>query len=180
MEEVWKDIVDYEGIYQISDMGRIRGFSKFGTTYLSLKPKKTGYVCVGLLKDGVRTDKRVHRLVASAFLPNPEKKPYVNHKKGIKHDNRVTELEWSTESENDIHAYQTGLRKSPKAWTGKTGHNHNRSKPVCQISITEETIQTFGSALEASRETGITAQNINKVLTGKRPTAGGYKWIYAN
>jgi DNA-binding transcriptional regulator YiaG len=115
--EQWKDILEYEDLYQVSDLGRIKSFRK--RTFSSiriLKPKHTrGYLFVGLCKNKKVTAKRIHRIVAEAFIPNPQNKPTVNHKKGIKTDNRVTEIEWNTILENNIHAYTSGLKKPKKS-----------------------------------------------------------------
>lgn len=113
-EEIWKSISGYEGLYEVSTLGNVRSIdrivqSRWGDCKIKgriLKPgaTKQGYLFVVLCKDGIMKTLRKGRLVALAFIPNPENKPEVNHKKGIKSDDRVTELEWSTPSENVIHA----------------------------------------------------------------------------
>lgn len=109
----------------------------------------------------------VHRLVALAFIPNPENKPEVNHKNGIKTDNRVENLEWVTHRENTHHAYRTGLNK---------GHPENSSKMVGMYSMGGELIQVFSSSREAQRQTGICNKHIGSVCNGNRKSAGGYVW----
>jgi len=111
--EQWKDIPKYEGVYSASDLGRIM---RMGTNK-TRKPKircqsinHKGYLECSLHKDGIRKKHMSHRLVAMSFIPNPENKPEVNHKKGVKKDNRPTELEWVTAKENSQHSIETGLQ----------------------------------------------------------------------
>lgn len=108
-QEIWKNVEGFEGIYQISSLGRIRNAKGFFMT-----PIKTddGYYRVHLRKTGISKNCRLHRLVAAAFIQNPENKPEVNHKNGIKTDNRVENLEWTTKSENALHAYKNGLQST--------------------------------------------------------------------
>ena len=110
--EVWKDIAGYEGLYQVSSFGRVKslwhGRERIRKPHLNHK----GYSELNLCKGGNVKGFKVHRLVAEAFIPNPQNKREVNHINGIKADNRVENLEWVTPSENQLHAYNTGLRKS--------------------------------------------------------------------
>jgi hypothetical protein len=121
--EQWRPVVGYEGTYEVSDLGRVRSIPRvveregtqgdIGAKGMIRKPHLTpkGYLRLQLAKDTKTANCMVHRLVASAFLDNPDGKAEVNHKNGIKHDNRVGNLEWATASENQIHAYDTGLKK---------------------------------------------------------------------
>jgi hypothetical protein len=112
--EIWKDIQGYEGIYQISNLGRIKSLHRDYTNGRILNPAKNnrGYLRLGLSGNGkVRYDS-VHRLVAETFIPNPKNLPEVNHIDGNKLNNRVENLEWVTKGENQAHAYKTGLRKT--------------------------------------------------------------------
>lgn len=119
MEEIWKDIQGYEGLYMISNLGNVKSLTKYaGVNYRKehiLKPaiNKHGYHRVLLSKDNKHSQKPIHRLVAIAFIPNPENKPEVNHVWGNKGDNRATSLEWNTTTENNNHALNTKLRIMP-------------------------------------------------------------------
>ena len=108
-DETWRDIKGYEGLYQVSNYGRVKSLIKG----IILKPKvcKTGYLCVGLWKDGKQKWMLIHRLVTQTFIPNPVNKPQVNHIDGVKSNNVVYNLEWVTSSENNQHAVNTGLSK---------------------------------------------------------------------
>lgn len=122
--EIWKDIAGYEGLYQVSDLGRVKSLDRIcwnGKVNFVRKSKiikdfknKKGYHTVSLNKGKSPKSYYLHRLVAIAFIPNPENKPEVNHKKGNKSDNRVCAIEWSTYSENNQHSYDVGLKKKPK------------------------------------------------------------------
>ena len=119
MEEIWKDIKDYEGRYAVSNLGRIKSYPKKGHGHNSIilksKLTKDGYYETALLSKGKGKNQykyiRTHRIVAQAFIPNPENKPEINHKDGNKLNNNVDNLEWVTSSENQLHAYRTGLQK---------------------------------------------------------------------
>ena len=108
MTEVWKDVKNYEGLYQISNLGNVKRIS----SGKRLKPyNRKGYIRVALSKDDTTKHIDIHRLVAQAFIPNPENKPEVNHIDGDKSNNEVSNLEWCTRKENMNHAKNTGLWK---------------------------------------------------------------------
>ena len=169
MKELWKDILGYEGFYQISNLGEVKSMPK----YCGNRPTKEklcsqdcrrGYKSVGLCKNSVLRHKQVHRLVAEAFIPNPEKKPEVNHKNGIKTDNRVENLEWVSHQENLNHARNILGKK-----------NAHPARKVIQIK-NNTIITIFDSVLEAKNKTFI--NNISGCCRGTLKTAGGYKWKY--
>jgi hypothetical protein len=122
MDEIWKDIDGYKGIYQVSNFGNVKNKSMV----LSLRTNR-GYKYITLYKDGKTTSKAVHRLVAISFIPNKKNKSEVNHKDGDKQNNRIDNLEWCTPSENSKHAYATGLKKPIKA-NGELNINAKLSK----------------------------------------------------
>ena len=166
MLEIWRDIKNYEGIYEVSNLGRIKSISRNGTIKENriLKPNKVmGYSQVGLQKYGTRKYKKIHRLVAEAFIPNPENKKEVNHKDGNKANNCVDNLEWVTTSENQLHSYYK-LK--------------NNIKSVIQLSLNNEIIKEWESIAKVEQELKISNADICKCCKGKRKTAGGYKWRY--
>ena len=162
--EIWKDIKGYEELYQVSDLGRVRSFKsgKWQTLKNRLTPR--GYYLVTLYKDGKATNKWVHKLVAQAFIPNPNNLPQVNHKDEDKLNNAASNLEWCTAKYNIN--YGEGAKIRMKKIKSKL------SKPVHCI----DTDEIYESAIEAERQTGI--QHISEVCSGKRESAGGMWWEY--
>ena len=121
MTEIWKDVKDYEGFYQVSNLGRVKSLDRFDRIHhhwkgkmLKLAMSRGGYLAVELNKNGKASKKSVHRLVAEVFVPNPLNKSMVNHLDGIKTHNTPDNLEWCTDSENKYHAYRNGLNKGPR------------------------------------------------------------------
>ena len=176
MNEIWKDIKDYEGLYQISSLGRVHSLDRFvprktGTTQrvhgriLKLTEDKDGYLQVGLYKNNKMKKMKVHRLVAKAFIPNPDRLPEINHINEIKDDNRVNNLEWCTRKENINH----GTRSERVAKI--------KRKPVVSICLKTGKKTAFKSLREAS-EFGFHPSAIRKVCIGEQETHKGYSWEF--
>lgn len=170
------EIKEFPGYYA-TENGNIYSRKQGRIKKLKLEINKWGYCRVHLWKNKKIAHKSIHRLIAEAFIPNTENKCDINHKNGIKTDNRVENLEWATRSENIYHAFNVLHRKTNKPWLNKFGKNHNRAKSILQIKK-DKIVSEFGSILEAQRKTGIDHSSISMCCTGKRHTAGGYKWIY--
>lgn len=186
-QEIWKDIKKYEGYYQISNLGNVKRLPRYVNNrhgnksvlkeiILKTKINKYGYCTINLSANSNKTF-YIHRLIALSFIPNTENKPYINHKNGIKTDNRICNLEWVTSSENHLHAYRE-LGKIAYM-CGKTGGKHPKSKRVSQISKRGKIIKEYGSMREAQRLTGINHRLISRVCLGGRKTSGGFIWKFS-
>lgn len=172
--ETWKPVVGYEELYEVSDQGRVRSL-KFGKEKI-LKPWKDrgGYLKVSLCKDGHKKYLFVHRLVADAFIQNPNNLKTVNHKDEVKTNNVASNLEWMSQKDNDN--YGTRNKRVGEANT----NNPKISKQVQMFDkSTGELLATFPSISEAGRVTGIANGNISNCCNGKQKSAGGYVWKYA-
>jgi len=170
--EIWKTLEDFQD-YQVSNLGRIK-ISKLGVQKISKCSLSTkGYQSVSLVDEYKYKRIRIHGLVAIYFIPNPENKKTVNHKNGIKWDNRVENLEWCTHAENNKHAYDIGIKKG--SYTGVFGINNPFSKPVAQYK-NGILVKIYYAQLEAERITGISSSHISRCCSGQLKTAGGYEW----
>lgn len=132
--EIWRDVIGYEGFYQVSNYGRIKSFKGKTERLLTVDTKNHAYAKVLLSKNGCGKTLLVHRIVAKTFIPNPENKPEVNHKNGNKYDNRVENLEWMTCSENTKHAFDTGLAKVLRGTNN--GNSKLTSEQITEIRTT--------------------------------------------
>lgn len=168
MEEIWRDIEGYEGLYQVSDLGRV----KRGTSGRILKGYKiTGdYLGVKLCKNNIKSTQKIHRLVAQAFIPNPENKPQVNHIDEDKTNNVVSNLEWMTATENNNY----GTRNERAAKT----ISKLKSIPIIATNIKTGEFQEFNSTKECARQLGLHTSNITAVLKGRLKQTGGYTFKY--
>lgn len=165
MKEIWKDIEGYEGLYQVSNLGRVKSLKS--KRFLKLSVNEKGYLRCHLSKCGGSKHWRVHRLVAQAFISNQDNKPEINHIDGDKSNNCVTNLEWVTSSENHIHSYVVGLRKRSFA-------------SVLQYDLSGNFIQEFSSIVEAAQGIGKPGLRsaVSKCCRGYRKKAGGFIWRF--
>ena len=175
LNEVWKDIPQYEGLYQVSNIGRIKALPRVRENHthgvwiqpeqiMATRLNEDGYECVSLTKkNGKRKTEKIHRLVALAFIPNPERKSEVNHKNCIRDDNRVENLEWVTRKENI-------------SYTSKCGHK-SKKKLRCI-----DTGDIFNTSTDAAKALGGDAGNIRKSARytelGKVLTVYGHQYEY--
>ena len=178
--EEWRDVVGYEGLYQVSSMGRVKslerkvpkGYGERTVKERILKPKtnRYGYLIVGLYAGGKRKMFFVHRLVCQAFHDNPDNKLDVNHINENKTDNRACNLEWCTRRENVNHG--TRNVRAGKAIAKAL------SKPVGQYTLDGDLVKVWQSTSEVERQTGFSQGNISEVANGNRKTAHGFIWKY--
>lgn len=166
MEEIWKPVVGYENLYSISNFGRVKSLNFDGSKQEKIMSPYMvhGYKRIRIFKNKKARSVGVHRLVAEAFIPNPDNKPFVNHKDGNKSNNITSNLEWVTQSENTIHAFEVLKIKA---------HGGRQKKRVRII----ETGQIFESVKEASLA-GYNRSSIISCCQGKYHTASGYHWEY--
>lgn len=170
MKEIWKDIEGYEGLYKISNLGRVKRVE----TDRILKPLKhtNEYSTVNLSKNGIVSNKKIHRLVSQAFIPNPENKPEVNHINENKTNNMVSNLEWSTRKENNNHG--TRNERAGKAIS------KSKSIPIIATNLKTGESQEFYGTNECARQLGLHQSSITEVLKDKRNHTGGYTFKYLN
>jgi hypothetical protein len=175
--EIWKDIKGYDGLYQVSNLGRVKSFVIMPNGKI-LKPSidNVGYSRNTLTKNKKPKHIYTHRLVAQAFIKNPKNKATVNHKDGNKLNNVPSNLEWCTQKENLQHAHKTGLFNFNKNKTRFLKVLKKRRKPIIMLTIDDVYIKEFDCAKYAYEETKI--NNITNCCLGKRKTAGGYKWKF--
>jgi hypothetical protein len=192
--EIWRDIPDYEGLYQVSNLGRIKTLARETYTlsgrllyrrkekYRTIVHDTKGYPMIILCKNSISKTYKIHRLVAKEFIPNPKNKPQINHKDGNKKNNYYKNLEWCTNSENQLHAFSTGLQKSPRGPIGMLGKLNSKSKCILQFTQSGELIDEYWGAKEACRKTGVDYRSIHKVCSKKytSKTAGGFIWKFKN
>ena len=165
--EHWKEIAGYEGLYEVSDIGRVKSLWHGKEKILKPLNNTRGYLQVMLCKDGHTKRLLVHRLVADAFIQNPNNLGTVNHKDEVKTNNTVSNLEWMSRKDNNN--YGNRNKRVSEAL----------SKPVQMFDkSTGELLSTFPSTKEAERVTGINQGSISHCCNGKLKSAGGYIWKY--
>ena len=187
--EIWKDIEGYEGLYQISSLGRVKSlnYRKSGKEgYISIYIGSHGYPSVTLSKNKKYTPLLLHRLIAQAFIPNPENKPEIDHLDGNKLNFNRNNLSWVTSKENsnnpitlNKHWSKQGIKSNFK---GKIGKNCPWAKPLIQLNEKNDIIKFWYSLSDIKREvygkTNYSITKISECCLGKRETAYGYKWKY--
>ena len=170
MKEIWKDISGYEGLYQVSNLGRIKRIRNRTCKILKEQKKQSGYIGCTLSKNGIVKHYKVHRLVAEAFIPNTEHKPQINHINGDKTDNNVNNLEWCTARENINHSFKAGLSK------GRRDAENKLSKKIGQYSLNGDFIKEWDSAMQIQRELGFNNSAISACCLRKYRQCYGYLW----
>lgn len=199
MKEIWKQIKGYEGLYEISNLGRVK---RLKTSFLDSMGRRvcrkeeikngirsgTSYLHVKLFKNGIYTTANIHRLVAEAFIPNPQNLPCVNHKDESRNNNRVDNLEWCTYGYNNTYGTTCKRRNASRAFYKKIGvtkksvlkrETERRKKPirpVIQYSLDGKIVKVFkGGLQEAAAEYSI---NIEQCIGGRCKSSAGYVWRY--
>jgi hypothetical protein len=168
--KTWKDIVGYEGIYKISNDGEVKNVKK--NKLLKCYPNVYGYIVVGLSKEGIFKHYFVHRLVATAFVPNTMSKKEINHINGVKNDNNVSNLEWCTRSENNKHCWDMGLNRSTEKQKESIRliAKKHRSKTVVDL----QTGIFYDSLSDACKTTNCNYKNTQMKILRKK----NYRFIY--
>ena len=199
MKEIWKDVAGYEGLYQVSDKGRVRSVDhitnghKYNGKIIKQRPDKDGYMIVSLSGRGRDKFKKVHRLVAIAFIPNPYNKPVVNHKNELKNCNESWNLEWMTVKENNNYGNRNlklslSQRGKPRDYMkgeknyfyGKHigGADHPQAKKVYQYNLNGKYITEYGSVQDAGKLTSTHPSAISMCCRQKRKKANNFIWSY--
>lgn len=161
----WQEVEGFPG-YFVSPNGLIKSTRRKQEKLLTPATNHKGYLQIAFCIKYKMTSITVHQVVAQAFIPNPDNKPQVNHKNGVKTDNRVDNLEWATNQDNVIHSYEIlGRVKNTPPYKGK--------KVRCV-----ETDVTYNSAEIADRAIGLGKNNVSQAARGVNKTAGGYRWEY--
>lgn len=174
MQEIWKDVIGYEGIYQVSNLGNVKSlyrkvFYADGRTYTYKERilnwnimRKVNRCYVHLYKNSERKAMLVHRLVAQAFIPNPDNLPEVNHKSGITTENDISNLEWVTHSDNMKHGFKTGLINNTGILHGNNIYNEDQIKQVKKYLL-----EGKGQA-EIERLTGVGRATVYEIKKGRQ------------
>lgn len=170
MREIWADIEGYEGLYKVSNLGNVSG-----KKMLTPSKSSSGYYKVELYKDKISKVFWIHRLVAQTFLPNPDNKPQVNHKDGNKLNNILSNLEWVTVSENQIHAINSGLRL-PSPMIGKIGKLNPNSIKVLQYDAYGNFIRVWDCLADIGRYYNCSTNPISSCINGRTHSSYGYIW----
>lgn len=163
--EQWRSVKGYEGLYEVSNLGRIKSLCARTNTRILIRkpvPDKDGYLTICLKKNGKVRCFKIHRLVAQAFIPNPNNLPQINHKDEDRKNNKVSNLEWCNCKYNNNYG-----SKPSKCF-----------KPINKLAEDGTIIKSYISVNEAATDNGLEPSLISPVLNGRRKHAGGYKWEY--
>ena len=180
MQEIWKEIKNYEGFFEVSNLGNFRskdrfvgykniGLRKYPGKNLKVEEMKDGYKRIVLMKDGVKKRYMCHRLVAQEFIPNTENKPYVNHINGNRGNNKVTNLEWCTQSENELHSFRVlGNTMKGKTYPKKIV-KHTESGDIIYESMSKAILSLDGKGC---------LEDLKKAIESNRKYHG-FTWNFA-
>lgn len=178
--EEWRDVAGYEGLYMVSNYGRVKSLDRRNNInqlvkgrIMKLEIHKSGYVSVGLSKNGFVKRCLVHRLVGQAFIPNPDNYPQIDHKDSDPLNNNVSNIRWVTPSQN----VNTEHRRSLVIVATVNGKN---SKPVLQYTLDGEFVREWPSTMEIQRVLGFSNGSIGRVCRGEYRQSNGYLWRYKN
>jgi hypothetical protein len=172
-EEIWKPVVGYEGDYEVSSLGRVRSvkprktrmipcrikkIKHWGPRIFKPQPQNVEYLQVCLCKNNKKRSRSIYRLVAEAFIPNPDDKPCVNHINGVKSDNRLENLEWVTYKENTAHAIRTGL------WELRRGEENNKAKLTAEDVIQIRFLRKFMNCVKLAKLFNVHESNVAYIV----------------
>ena len=188
MEEIWKPITNYEGLYEVSNLGNVKSLEKtilrsdgikkhLPNRVLNPYINNDGYSVVNLYKDKKTQTFYVHRLVAEAFIQNPENKPFIDHIIPVRvgGTNEISNLRWCTIEENNNNPITRERIRVVSEETRK-----KRYKPILQYTLSGELIREWSCAMDAQKALGINNSHIYDCARGERKTCGGYIWKYKN
>lgn len=178
MEEIWKNIKEYKGKYQVSNKGRVKNTNT--NKILSQSTNNCGYYRVSLYSNKITKVVDVHRIVAETFINNPKNKKEVNHIDGNKANNNINNLEWVTHKENINHAWKNKLFEPVRQASRRYGKNNPVAKKVIQYDIHGNKVKEYDSIADAVKETNINKTSIGKCCNGRQRTAGKYIWKFNN
>ena len=176
-QEIWKAVIGYESYYEVSSFGRVKRIKSKNRPIEKIRKiqyKKNGYAVIMISIAQKFKLAHIHRLVAMAFIPNPDNKPQVNHKDMDKTNNHLENLEWCTHQENMAHAIKN------KKWSNnaKYGKENARSRKIIQYNKNGDKVKEWDNISRASEKMNISPGEITICCQGKRKSAGGFQWRY--
>ncbi len=172
--EIWKPVVGYEGLYEVSNLWNIRSLIK--NINRKMSSDKNWYKSISLYKESLWRTFKAHRIVAITFIPNPENKPQVNHKDGNKNNNSVNNLEWNTGSENQQHRFKVLKHIWPNTWY--IWLKNKRSKKIQKYSLKWDLIEEFNCVMDIQRKFWFKQWPISCCARWEKPSMYWFKWRY--